>query len=194
MQRRPQFLAAWIRSPFKIGSLTPSSRALARAMAEQVEQDVDGAIVELGGGTGSVTYALLEAGIDPKRIIVVERDPRLYSILHQHFPHIAVIRADACDLNKVLEERGIKKVAAVVSSLPLLSMPKGIRYQVEARMSEVLKAGGVLIQFTYGTHSPINHDRWRGYRIWGRRTRFVVANVPPAHVWVYHRERRIKPR
>ena len=190
---RTGHLAAWMRAPLKIGALTPSSKSLARAMAKQVDLADDGMIIELGAGTGAVTYALVEH-IPAERLLIVEREPKLYAILHAQFPQLKIVRADAVELGKVLEECGITKICAIVSSLPLLSMPRGIRTQIETRMASTLNMGGKIIQFTYGPASPIPHDRWRSLRIFGRRKQFVVSNVPPAHVWVYRRDRRIKRR
>lgn len=188
------FLAAWVRSPLKIGALTPSSKSLARAMARQVDLSQEGLIIELGAGTGAVTHALVEAQIPAERLLIIERDPRLFSVLHTHFPQLKIVRADAVELHQVLEECGVKKVCAIVSSLPLLSMPRGIRQQIETRMATAINGTGSIIQFTYGPTSPIPHDRWRGLRIYGKRRQFVVSNVPPAHVWVYRRDRRVKRR
>lgn len=193
-QQRPQFLAAWMRSPLKIGSLTPSSKSLARAMAKYVDLGEEGMVIELGAGTGAVTHALVEAKIPAERLLVVEREPRLFTILHAQFPGLRIVRADAAELTQVLEESGITKICAIVSSLPLLSMPRGVRTQIETRMAAALCQGGKIIQFTYGPTSPIPHDRWRSLRIYGKRKQFVVSNVPPAHVWVYKRDRRIKRR
>jgi phosphatidylethanolamine/phosphatidyl-N-methylethanolamine N-methyltransferase len=193
-RKNPQFLAAWARSPLKIGSLTPSSKSLARAMAKQVDLSENGVIVEIGAGTGAVTHALLEAKIPNDRLLIVEREPRLFAILHVHFPQLRIVRADAVELDDVLKECGVGQVCAVVSSLPLLSMPRGVRTQIEERMAAAIHVGGKIIQFTYGPISPIAQDRWRSLGIYGKRVQFVVSNVPPAHVWVYMRDRRIQVR
>ena len=193
-RKRPQFLAAWMRSPLKMGALMPSSRGLARAMAAEIDQTQPGIIIELGAGTGAVTHALLEAGIPPEKLLIVERDTRLFSILHVQFPQLTIVRADAMELEKVLEERGIDEVNCIVSSLPLLTMPRAVRTQIESRMALSIARGGKIIQFTYGPGSPISRDRWRNYRLYGKRKKTVMANVPPAHVWVFKRDRRIKKR
>lgn len=193
-RKRPQFLAALVRSPLKIGALMPSSRALARAMAAQIDLSTPGMIIELGAGTGAVTYALVEAGIPPERLLVIEREPSLFTILHQQFPQLNVMRADVIELDEVLRERGITEINCIVSSLPLLTMPRGIRSQIETRMCAAIASGGHIIQFTYGAKSPISRERWRSYRIWGKRKKTVMTNVPPAHVWVFRRDRRVKKR
>lgn len=193
-RRSTQFLAAWMRSPLKIGALVPSSRALAFAMAREVDTKISGEIIELGAGTGAVTHALLASNIAPQRLIVVERDPRLFGILQNHYPDLRIVRGDAQELGKMLGEMQCRKVAAIVSSLPLLSMPRAVRHAITEQMASVIGVDGAIIQFTYGAQSPISSDQLRHLKLYGKRTKFVVTNVPPAHVWVYKKDRRDKGR
>lgn len=185
--RRHHFLAAWIRSPLKIGALLPSSRGLARAMAAQVDVSKPGAVIELGAGTGVVTHALVQRGIEPQRLVILEREQRLHAVMCAQFPQLNVLCADAIELGKVLNEGKVKAVNAVVSSLPLLGMPKHVREDIVQQMALVIGSHGVIVQFTYGPRSPITPNQMRKYHLQGKRKRLVVANVPPANVWVYRR-------
>ncbi|MDE3059886.1 MAG: phospholipid methyltransferase [Pseudomonadota bacterium] len=185
--RHHHFIAAWIRSPLKIGAFLPSSRALARAMVEEVDIALPGAIIELGAGTGAVTQALLQAGIPPERLVIIERDEKLHALVHRHFPQLNVLCADAADMETVLAGAGVRKVSAIVSSLPLLSMPKPVRTAIECQMALLIGEEGLIVQFTYGPRSPISRQQMRRHRLHGKRMKLVVTNVPPAHVWVYRR-------
>ncbi len=124
------FFARWLKAPQRIGAVAPSSRFLARAMATQVDLRRPEPVIELGGGTGSVTKALLEAGLPIDRLVVVERDVRLYKMLRRRFPGLRVVRGDARHLVDLLRPLGIEAVSAVVSSLPLVAMPKTMRRQI----------------------------------------------------------------
>ncbi len=188
--RRPSlhgrnFIGAWIRSPFAMGAVMPSSRMLARAMAAQIDLGAPGIVIELGAGTGAVTQALVQTGISPDKLIIVERDTRLHKFLTQNFPQLHIICADAAMLDKAISERGIKDVNAIVSSLPLLSMPRALQTVIEARMAEAIGDTGKIIQFTYGPKSPVSQHTLRKYGLFGQRVRTVLANIPPAQVWVY---------
>src|SRR5260370_42026259 len=124
------FFSRWLKAPHRIGAVAPSSRYLARAMATQVDLRRAEPVIELGGGTGSVTKALLEAGLPVERLIVVERDVRLYKMLRRRFPQLRVVLGDARHLVELLPPLGIDAVSAVVSSLPLVAMPKMMRRQI----------------------------------------------------------------
>ena len=57
------FFRQWLRSPKSMGSVIPSSRVLARAVAREVAWQPGQYVVELGGGTGAITQGLIERGI-----------------------------------------------------------------------------------------------------------------------------------
>src|SRR5258708_6350736 len=107
------FFVRWLKAPHRIGAVAPSSRHLGRAMADQVLGAGPGPIIELGGGTGSVTRALLEVGIAPERLIVVERDEKLHRILPPHFPTRPLIRAAARHLPRRLAPLAITPPASL---------------------------------------------------------------------------------
>lgn len=180
------FFVRWLKAPHRIGAVAPSSRHLGRAMAHQVLSAGPGPIIELGGGTGSVTRALLEAGIAPERLVVVERDEKLHRILRARFPRLRVIRGDARELRRLLAPLGVTEAAAVVSSLPLISMPRMTLNRILAESFALLGEGRPFVQFTYGVVSPIARER-KG--VTGRIAARVWANLPPASVWRYERRR-----
>src|SRR4051794_5514650 len=70
-----RFLRSWIEKPLHMGAVMPSSKFLARTMAQYVDVDSDAPVVELGPGTGAITNALIEHGVDQKRLVLVEYNP-----------------------------------------------------------------------------------------------------------------------
>lgn len=184
---RRAFITAWARAPLKMGSVIPSSPFLAHKIAAQVDVHNPGWVVELGGGTGSVTHALLNAGVKPERFLVVERDRRLHNLLTRHFPGLHVVRGDAMHLRELLNNQRIHKLHAIVSCLPLLSMPPKVQKAIVEEMFAALPSGGVLVQFTYGPVSPISSRLLKRCHATGVRVGKVWLNFPPATVWRYEK-------
>lgn len=89
------FMGALARSPRTIGACVPSSKMLSRMMAAEVPLPVDGVVIELGGGTGRITSALLERGVPPEQLVVVEQNPSLADLLRKRFSKVQVIQGDA---------------------------------------------------------------------------------------------------
>jgi phosphatidylethanolamine/phosphatidyl-N-methylethanolamine N-methyltransferase len=174
----------WLKNPFKIGAVAVSSPELASAMARHIPVGIEGYVVELGGGTGPVTRAILAAGVPAERLVVIERDPTLHRHLSQRYPGVRVLLGDAMHLQTLLKREGIQPVKAIVSSLPLLSMKKAIQHRIGAQAFAVLAPDAPLIQFTYGFFSPLNRNR---LGVSGAVQDRVLQNLPPASVWIYRR-------
>jgi len=185
LRRNLDFLRRWLQNPRAVGAVVPSSRSLASAMAAEIDLTAPGAVVELGGGTGNITAALLEAGVPAQDLAVVERDPGFAKVISARFPEARVLRGDAAELRRLLREAGIGPVKAVISGLPLLSIPERTCLRIIAEATAALTEGGVLVQFTYGPSSPVSRRILRRLGLEARRTSWVVENFPPASVWRY---------
>jgi phosphatidylethanolamine/phosphatidyl-N-methylethanolamine N-methyltransferase len=184
------FLKRWLRRPLAMGAVMPSGRLLAAAMANTTKTVLEGRpghIVELGAGTGEVTKALLAAGIAAERLALVERDPELAIFLRRHFPGPRIIEGDAARLSRLLADHGVASVAAVVSSLPLLSLPAGVVAGIVGGVFEALPRGAALVQFTYGPTPPVPRALRERLHLDGAHGKRIWRNVPPAVVWTFRR-------
>src|SRR6187431_1830459 len=110
-----RFLRTLIEKPLSVGAVAPSGKALARVMANYVDPRAAGPIVELGPGTGPVTEALVERGIDPARLTLVEYDPEFCRLLRRRFPGVNVVQGDAYNLRQTLDGVLREPAAAFVS-------------------------------------------------------------------------------
>lgn len=180
------FLSRWANAPLQVGSVTPSGRALGRAMAAELPAQYR-VCVELGGGTGSLTRALLAAGVPREALIVIERDPRLAAYLRRRFPKVRIVLGDARRLSELLASQGIESVDAVVSSLPLRSLPRRVGEAIVAESFRVLARDGVYVQYTYALQPPVREDAAQRLCLLGEARKRVWNNLPPATVWRYRR-------
>lgn len=181
------FFGLWMRHPRSIGAVAPSSEVLARAMVRDIDFVRPGVVVELGGGTGSITRALVERAANPADVVVIEREASLAARLARRFPETRVVCGDARDLPRLLRGIGAGPVKAVVSSLPLLSLPPRTRYGILRQAMAVLEPDGVLLQFTYGLAAPVGAQTAERIGIEGERSGYVIRNLPPASLWRYRR-------
>lgn len=179
-----RFLKSWIDDPLRTGSVTPSSPFLARRMASFVDPEQPGPVIEIGPGTGPVTEALIERGIDESRLILVEYSPEFCKLLRERFPRATVIEGDAYALSKTVEGHLTEKAIAVVSSLPLFTSPPPVRSALVKDAFTLLVPDGPFIQFTYSVISPVPR---RGSGLKAFVSDWVLRNIPPARVWVYRR-------
>ena len=174
------FLRSLINDPKGVSAPTPSSPALARAIAAEVDPSRKGLVIELGPGTGVVTQALLDHGISAERVIAIEQEPGFVGLMRERFPELTLCHGDA-----LLFENWIPcnaRVAALVSGLPLLNLPVSTRQSLLRRALRRQGRGGAFIQLSYSWRPPVPPDG--GMEL---ESRAVWRNFPPAHVWVYRR-------
>jgi phosphatidylethanolamine/phosphatidyl-N-methylethanolamine N-methyltransferase len=183
LEDEARFLKSWLENPLKTGAVAPSGKALAAKMAASIDPIVPGPIVELGPGTGPVTQALLERGIAPERLYLVEYSEDFAKLLRQRFPGTHVIQGDAYALAATLAPHVHEPVSAIVSSLPLLTRPDKQRVALLQAAFNLMLPGSPFVQFTYMNPSPVplsdDFEASVSRRVW--------KNLPPARVWTYRR-------
>jgi phosphatidylethanolamine/phosphatidyl-N-methylethanolamine N-methyltransferase len=179
-----RFLRSWIEKPLHVGAVMPSGRPLARTMAQFVDANASGPVVELGPGTGAITNALIEHGVDQKRLVLVEYNPGFCALLRDRYPQAKVVQGDAYRLRDTLWNILSAPATAVVSGLPLVTKPMLTRLRLVRDAFAALAPGGPFVQFTYSVVPPIPKSlpgvsTEASERIW--------MNLPPARVWVYRK-------
>jgi phosphatidylethanolamine/phosphatidyl-N-methylethanolamine N-methyltransferase len=179
-----RFLRSWIEKPLHMGAVMPSGRVLARTMAQYVDIESTGPVVELGPGTGAITNALIEHGVDQKRLVLVEYNPGFCALLRDRYPQAKVVQGDAYTLRDSLWNVLSVPASAVVSGLPLVTKPMLTRLKLIRDAFLALAPGAPFVQFTYSVAPPIPKSlpgvsTEASERIW--------MNLPPARVWVYRR-------
>ena len=173
------FFTQWLRSPAQLGAVFPSSVFLARKIAQVAHAvDCSGYIVELGAGLGAVTAQLLESGIPPERLIVLERSSLMANQLRSQFPNLTVIEGDAACLSEYLKDY-LGRIKVVVSSLPLRSLSDVERGDIFSGLQLLLSEQGTFIQYTYALSAsrslyPAPFESCSSSLVW--------RNVPPAKV------------
>jgi phosphatidylethanolamine/phosphatidyl-N-methylethanolamine N-methyltransferase len=176
------FLRSWMEKPLATGAVTPSGKPLARAMASYVDPDLDGKVIELGPGTGAVTAALVEQGIDPERLVLVEFNPSFCRLLRARYPEATVVQGDAYAIRRLGGSLLRRPAAAVVSSLPLFTKPMKFRLRLVNDAFDLMHPGAPFIQFTYAVVPPIPKELEGATTECSER---IWLNLPPARVWVY---------
>jgi phosphatidylethanolamine/phosphatidyl-N-methylethanolamine N-methyltransferase len=179
-----RFIRSWIERPLTIGAVAPSSKMLARTMARYVDPHSDGPVVELGPGTGPVTAALVEAGVDPARLVLVEFNPAFCRILRARYPDATLVQGDAYSMRRLLETLLLQPAAAVVSGLPLVTKPMRMRLRLIRDAFDLMLPGAPFVQFTYSVASPLPR-RLGGFTV--EKSERIWMNIPPARVWVYRK-------
>lgn len=174
------FFRQWLRSPKSMGAVIPSSRVLARAVTEAVRWRPGQHVIELGAGTGAISQGLIDSGLPPEALMMIELDRPLFEYLRGRFPAVRVVNGDATRLIDIVGQQGITDVGTVISGLPMVTMPLTFQRAIIHQSLELLGADGCLLQYSYSPVSPIPA---RKLGVEAKLVKVVVRNLPPATLW-----------
>ena len=179
-----RFFKGWIDGPKQVGAIIPTSPVTARRMASVIDTASGRPVLELGPGTGAVTKAILERGVNPDDLYSVEYSMDFYTGLVEDYPGVRFINGDAFDLDCALGEARTTVFDSVISAIPLLCFPMERRVALVDELLGRVPPGRPVVQISYGAVSPVTP----------KQTKFsvepldwVVRNIPPARLWVYRR-------
>ena len=175
------FLKQLVKNPKSLGAVVPSSLVLADFMCRHIDLTKNPRIIEIGGGTGRFTQALLKNGLSPENLCVIELDPAMYEFLQKNFPDVYIVKGNANKLPELLPE-GWESADVIVSGIPMVNLSFQDQQQIIQACFKSLSPSGSLLQFTYGPLSPLP-ARKLGLR--QKRLGHVLLNLPPATVWRY---------
>lgn len=175
------FLRAWSGGPRRIGAIAPSGAALANLIVSRIGP-ADAPVLELGAGTGVFTQALVDKGIAPRDLTLVECEECFARVLRERFPGAHVLSVDAGHLDSA-PIAATRPLGAVVSGLPLLTMPPQKVSAILRGAFRRMRPDGAFYQFTYGPRSPVPRRLAERLGLHITRVGTVHLNLPPATVY-----------
>jgi phospholipid N-methyltransferase len=181
------FFRQWLKNPLRVASVAPSGQQLAGMMMAELPTGT-WRVIELGGGTGVFTNALLRNGIAADDLMVLELNGELHAHLERRFAGVRVVQGDARELVRLSHEIGFDAhgpADAVISGLGMLSMPKSLQRDIMAAAFACMRPGGRFVQFTYGPAVPIAQEVVDALRLDTRKGATAWRNLPPATVYVF---------
>jgi phospholipid N-methyltransferase len=172
------FLRRFVGAPRQVGSVIPSSPFLTRAVMDRIVWDDARYVAELGAGTGVFTRAIVRNLKSGGNVLVFEIDPALRNIIEKEHDSLKVYD-DAQKLPEIMEERNIRQLDYIVSSLPFAVLPPRVTASILDAVDKCLKPGGKLVAYQYSRHmKPYFEKRFGSVKI-----SFVLRNVPPAFLY-----------
>ena len=177
---RKTFLKEFWKERKMVGSIHPSSKWLSRRMCAPIDLQNAKTIVEFGPGDGCITKEIIRRmGPDTQLIVFEMHQAFVDKFLQFGDPRVRVICDSAEHLDRYLEEMGIEKVDAIISSLPLTNFPKTVKENILNVSVASLKKEGVYMQYQYMTTAmKLLKSKFSKVKLG-----FVPRNIPPAFVY-----------
>ena len=141
-----------------------------------------GPVIELGPGTGVFTRALVNRGVAPADLTLIELGEEFLPMLRKRYPEATILSEDAARLER-LPPCNRRLHGAAVSGLPLLAMPPATVLRILSGTFRLLAPGGQFFQFTYGWRCPVPAPMLQRLGLEAHRVGVTLENIPPATVY-----------
>jgi len=165
-----RFIYEFLKYPIQVGTMTQSSRVLAKRMAEQIKGSTE--IVEFGAGTGTVTEEILKHLPINGRLTCFEINPRFCKCLEKiNDSRLKVINDDARNCELYVDD-----LDCVVSGLPLTLFTKSKKQNI----LDITSKSKRYIQLQY---TPLLSKEIKRY-FSDVKLKFVPQNIPPAFIYI----------
>ncbi|MDD2764485.1 MAG: methyltransferase domain-containing protein [Opitutaceae bacterium] len=182
------FFLGFLRQPWKVGAVAPSSARLAQAIVRHCALGKAQTVVELGAGTGAITRQILKHIGPQTTFITLELDAGHVARLRKRHPGLRIYHASAENLRTLLAKHGRGQADCIISGLPWGNMSSRAQHRIMGEVLSVLKPGGRFCGFGYV------HASWypssRAFRRMLERnfqrvgiSPIVWRNLPPAFVY-----------
>lgn len=174
-----KFIGQFVRDPKSVGAIAPSGTVLSGKMARGLTSSSK--VLELGGGTGTLTRGIARAGVSGSNLTIIEMNPDFIRSLTEQFPDAQVVDHSAFEIETLPDD--VCELDAVVSGLPLVNMSRDNHRAIMRGAFTRLKQDGYYRQFTYKPRCPIGADVLEEFGLKATYEGMALRNIPPAFVY-----------
>lgn len=178
---RTLFFSQYLKHLRSVGSVTPSSRWLARKMTAGVDLANAKVIVEYGPGTGALTTEIIKQMPEDAKLLLIEANEAFYRHLRKLYaghPCVKVIHASAESIEAILEKYQLPAPECIFSGLPFAALPTEVSRAILDATVRVLGTQGSFVTFQYTLVKKKFFDEFFSEIAITREPR----NIPPAFV------------
>ncbi len=145
---RVSFFQEFLKHPFQIGSVTPSSRFLERRILKTAGIASARTMVELGSGTGGTTRAILRTMPQDAQLLSVEINPHFHAMVSRiQDDRLIAHLGSACELKEIVSMYGLNSPELIISGIPFSTMTHGSGSQVLEAVAALLAPNGRFVAY-----------------------------------------------
>ena len=176
------FAGNFLRHPYMLGSIIPSSRFLVDQVLEPIDWERARVIVEYGPGVGTFTGEILRRMQPDAHLVAIETNSAFVRFLPTALPdpRLHVVHDSAAQVQSVLQRLGLPLASYIISGIPLGSMPEPVRADIVAKSRAALAPGGAFLVYQFTSRVlPVLQRTFSDVR-----RSFERRNLPPAQLFV----------
>jgi phospholipid N-methyltransferase len=180
------FFKRFLKKPFQIASIVPSSKALVERVSDKIDFDSARVIAEYGPGEGVHSRAIARRMRHDALLLLFEVDADFSRDLRRQFAgdrRVHVIHGDAARLPAELEQRGIAACDYIISGIPFSILKIDKKIPLLQKTHDALAPGGSFIIYQVTNElkqhaSPLFEEA---------ESEYVLQNIPPMFITVFRK-------
>jgi phospholipid N-methyltransferase len=179
------FFKRFLKRPFQIASIVPSSRALVERVADKIDFDRARMIAEYGPGEGVHSREIARRMRPDCELLLFELDPAFSRDLRRQFnddSRVHIINDNAAHLPLELARRGIAACDYIVSGIPFSILKIDKKRELLQKTHGALAPGGRFIIYQV-TNELKQHAKIFEHA----ESEYFLQNIPPMFITVFEK-------
>ena len=192
------FFKQFLKRPFQIASIIPSSKALVDRVASKMDFSQPRVIAEYGPGEGVHSREIARRMCPDSNLLLFELDRAFAHDLERQFAgdrRVRVVHGDAASLPHELKRHGIDSCDYILSGIPFSILKIEKKRALLQKTYDALAPGGSFI-----IYQVTNELKQHATHFEGAESEYFLQNIPPMFITVFqkappldHREREPLP-
>jgi phospholipid N-methyltransferase len=179
------FFKRFLKRPFQVASIMPSSKALVERVAGKMDFTKPRVIAEYGPGEGVHSREIARRMGPGSHLLLFELDAALSRDLERQFvddPRVHVIHGDAASLPQELQRRGFSHCDYVLSGIPFSILQIDKKRALLRKTHDALAPGGSFI-----IYQVTNELKQHATLFEHAESEYCLQNIPPMFITVFQR-------
>lgn len=175
------FAKNFLKHPFQLGSVIPSSRFLVAALLAPVDWSRARVVVEYGPGVGNISREILKRMRPDATLVAIELNAEFVEFMRSEIedPRLRIVHGSASNALSTLREMNLPAADYVVSCIPFSTIPDALRSVIVRQSCQILQQDGAMVMFQF-TRVIVPHLRRHFRHV---EQNFTPLNILPAHVF-----------
>jgi phospholipid N-methyltransferase len=179
------FFKRFLKRPFQVASIIPSSKALVERVASKMDFSQPRVIAEYGPGEGVHSREIARRMTPDSHLLLFELDAAFARDLKRQFaddPRVHVIHGDAATLPYELKRRGFAQCDYILSGIPfsILKIEKKRALLQKTHDSLIVDGSFIIYQVT-------NELKQHATLFEHGESEYFLQNIPPMFITVFHK-------